>query len=277
MALFLTVPFTMAFRKVTDIDLTPFVVLEVAAVNLLGCISPLGNPQNLFLYTREGLAPGSFFAFQAPWVTAAGIVLLAAIPFLVPRARFDPPETASFDVHPLTAAMCLLLLSSEAASLFGWIHHWVPLALSALGMALLGRRLREVDFSIVFVFALLFVGVAGLERGHVYAALNPERIFGHRARGLVLSGALLSQLVSNAPAAMLLAPAVATARGLQGLLYGVNAGGCGTPLASIANLLGAQLFAREGGDARDYWRRFLPVSGVLLIVMGIVSLALVSL
>jgi hypothetical protein len=65
--------------------------------------------------------------------------------------------------------------------------------------------------------------------------------------------------------------------GLRGLLHGVNAGGCGTPWSSIANLIGAQLFAREGGDVRRYWRRFLPLSGILLVLMVLVSLALVSL
>jgi Na+/H+ antiporter NhaD/arsenite permease-like protein len=222
------------------------------------------------------LTPGAFFAIQVPWVIVAGSLLFAAVPLLVPRRGLSSPEMASFDVHGLMATLCLLLLCVETASLFGWVPHWVPLALSGLGMLLLGRRFRDIDFSIVAVFALLFVGVAGLERGRVYRALNPERIFGHRARGLVISGALVSQLVSNAPAAMLLAPAVATARGLHGLLYGVNAGSCGTPIASIANLIGAQLYARNGGDPRRFWRAFLPVSGTLLVLLVLVSLILVS-
>jgi Na+/H+ antiporter NhaD/arsenite permease-like protein len=276
-ALFLVVPFTMAFRRVTNVDLTPFVVLEVAAANLLGCLLPLGNPQNLLLFTRGGFHAGQFLAIQAPWVAAAAVFLFAAIPLLVPRLRLEPPAPASFEVHGLLATLCVMLLAAELASLFGWVHHWVPFAFSALGVALLGpRRLRETDFSIIVVFALLFVGVAGLERGRIYEVLNPERIFGHRARGLVLSGALLSQVVSNAPAAMLLAPAAVTANGLRGLLHGVNAGGCGVPWSSIANLIGAQLFAREGGDTRRYWRRFLPLSGILLVLMVLVSLALVS-
>jgi len=102
------------------------------------------------------------------------------------------------------------------------------------------------------------------------------RIFGHHARGLVLSGGLLSQVVSNVPAAMLLAPAASGAAGFRGLLYGVNAGGCGTPVSSIANLIGAQLFVREGGDGREFWRAFLPVSFAGLVLLVAVSLLLVS-
>ena len=106
--------------------------------------------------------------------------------------------------------------------------------------------------------------------------LDPVRIFGHHARGMVLSGALLSQIVSNVPAAMLLAPAAAGAAGFRGLLYGVNAGGCGTPISSIANLIGAQLFIREGGRAGDFWRHFLPASAALLVLLTALSLLLVS-
>jgi Na+/H+ antiporter NhaD/arsenite permease-like protein len=275
-ALFLVVPFTMLFRKVEDLDLTPLVVLEIAAANLIGCVSPLGNPQNLFLYTRGGFTPAAFFASQAPWVAVAAALLLAAVPWLVPRGTLAPRAAAPFDVHPVLAGACLVLLAAEIASLFGLLHHGVPLVLSLGGAALLGRRLRDTDFSLVFVFAFLFVGVAGLERGPLYAWLDPGRLFGQRASGLVLSGAVLSQFVSNVPAAMLLAPAAAGAgpEGFRALLHGVNAGGCGTPIASLANLIGAQLFAREGGSLPAFWRRFLPVNAALLVLLVIASLLL---
>ena len=88
---------------------------------------------------------------------------------------------------------------------------------------------------------------------------------------------MLSQLVSNVPAALLLAPAVQTATGFRALLYGVNAGGCGTPIASIANLIGWQLYRRENGSAGRFWRLFLPVSFALLGALLLWSLAILRL
>lgn len=275
-ALFLVVPFTMLFRRVADLELAPFVVLEVAAANLIGCISPLGNPQNLFLYTRGSFTPAAFFSTQGPWVAVAAALLAAAVPALVPRGALAAAPASPFDVQPVLAGGCLVLLAAEVASLFGLVHHAVPLMLSIGGAALLGRRLLDTDFSLVFVFALLFVGIAGLERGSLYRWLDLGRFFGHEARGLVLSGAVLSQFVSNVPAAMLLAPAAGGPPSFGALLYGVNAGGCGTPIASLANLIGAQLFAREGGDARAFWRSFLPVNAILLVLLVAASLLLVS-
>ena len=275
-ALFLVVPFTMLFRKVSELDLTPIVVLEVASANLLGAVSPLGNPQNLFLYTRGHFTPASFFANQLPWAAAAAVLLAAAVPFLVPKQELAAPAAEKFDVHPILAGGCLILLCAEIAALFHLLDHRIPLVLAAGGAVLLGRRLFETDFSLVFVFALLFVGIAGLERGRLYHALDLTGLFGDHARGLVLSGAVLSQFVSNVPAAMLLAPAAASAAGFGALLHGVNSGGCGTPIASLANLIGAQLFAREGGDLRSFWRRFLPINAVLLVLLVAASLVLVS-
>jgi Na+/H+ antiporter NhaD/arsenite permease-like protein len=275
-ALFLVIPFTMAFRKVMDGNLTPLVVLEIASANLLGAVSPIGNPQNLFVYARGNFTPSAFFANQAPWVAVAAVLLAGAVRLLVPRKRISSPERQPFDVDPFLAGASLALLTAEVASIFGLLDYRVPLVFSLGGAALLGRRLREADFSLVLVFAFLFVGIAGLERGHLYQTLEPGLLFGHHDRGLVLSGALLSQLFSNLPAAMLLAPAAVSTAGFGALLHGVNSGGCGTPIASIANLIGAQLYAREGGDLREFWRRFLPVNAVLLVLLVAASLVLVS-
>lgn len=274
-ALLLVVPFTMLFRKVTDMELAPLVVLEIAAANLLGSATPIGNPQNLFLYSRGGFTPGSFLAAQLPFVAASAVLLAAAVPLLVPRRAFEPPEAAPFDVDPRLAAACFTLLAAEMGALAGVIPYGVPLGLSVLGALMLGRRIREADFSLVFVFAFLFIGIEGLERGRLYRALDPERIFGHGPTGLLLSGAILSQVVSNVPAAMLLSP-TAGAHGFRALIWGVNAGGCGTPVASLANLIGAQLYLREGGCPGRFWRLFLSTSFLLLLALLLFCLAILT-
>lgn len=276
-ALLLVVPFTMLFRKVTDMDLTPLIVLEIAAANLLGALTPIGNPQNLFLYARGGFTPGGFLAVQLPFVGGAAVLLAAAVPLLVPRRDFEPPAAARFDVDPKLAVAFVLLLAAEIAALEGLIAWSAPLLLSLAGIAMLGRRALEADFSLVFVFAFLFVGVEGLERGRLYRALDPEGLFGHGPTGLLISGALLSQVVSNVPATLLLAPAVRAPQGFTALLYGVNAGGCGTPISSLANLIGAQLYFREGGRSGPFWRLFLPTSFALLAALLAWSLAILRL
>lgn len=276
-ALFLVVPFTMLFRRVEGFNRVPVVVLEVLAANLLGCATPIGNPQNLFLYSRGGFTPGSFFAAQAPFVAFSAVLLVAAALILVPSRRLETPPSPPFEVDRTLAAASLALLAVEIASIFRLVPHALPLAASLVGIAMLGRRVLEADFSLVVVFALLFVGVAGLERGRLYTRLAPERLVGHHASGMLLSGALLSQLVSNVPAALLLAPAASGAAGFRALLYGVNAGACGTPIASIANLIGGQLYVRGGGRPGAFWRLFCATSAVVLVALLFFCLALVRL
>jgi len=276
-ALLLVVPFTMLLKHVKDFDPAPIVVLEIASANLVGSATPFGNPQNLFLFSRGGFSGTRFLADQALFVAGAAILIAAAVPLLVPRRDLAPPEGPSFDVDPLRASAFFVLIGAEAAALAGWISWPVPLLLSIPALFLVGRRLPDVDFSLVFVFAFLFVGVAGLERTRLYRIFEPGVLFGHGPTGLLVSAALLSQVVSNVPAAMLLAPAAAGRPALVALLYGVNAGGCGTPIASLANVIGAQLYLKEGGAPGAFWRRFLPVSFALLAGMLAWSLSILRL
>jgi Na+/H+ antiporter NhaD/arsenite permease-like protein len=275
-ALFLVVPFTMLFRKVEGVTRAPFVVLEVLSANLLGAVTPIGNPQNIFLFERGTFTVGSFFAAQLPFTAGAAVLLVATVFFLVPRRNLEAPVPGSFDVDPLLAVGFFVLLAAEVASLVGLVPHQAPLLLSVPGLLLLGRRVFEADFSLVLVFALLFVGIPGLERGRLYQLLDPEKIFGHQPTGLLLSGALLSQAVSNVPAALLLAPAAVTPHGFRGLLYGVTAGACGSPIGSVANLIGAQIYVREGGRPGYFWRPFCTVSGVLLLLLVLFAIVLLA-
>ena len=285
-ALLLVVPFTIAFEAAApDFDAAPVVVLEIAAANLLGSLTPTGNPQNLFLFVRGGFAPAAFLAAQGPWVAGTGLLTLAAVPLIVPKRSLPTPPEHSIDVEPKKAGAAAVLLTLELLAVFGALPRPVPFAAAFLGLGLLGRRAVRTDFALLGIFAALFVGVAGLSRSPLAHLLDPTALFGATAAGLAASGALLSQFVSNVPAALLLAPKAAASSdpsAFTGLLYGVNAGGCGTPIASIANLIGARLFFaghREFvGRPRTgrFWRLFSAVSFALLLASVALSLLLLS-
>ena len=102
-------------------------------------------------------------------------------------------------------------------------------------------------------------------------------MLGSSPAGFMASGALLSQAVSNVPAALLLAPGAAGHAGaFTGLLYGVSAGGCGTPVASLANLIGARLYLESRAGRRRFWHLFFGVSFALLAAAVIWSLVLLK-
>jgi Na+/H+ antiporter NhaD/arsenite permease-like protein len=278
-ALLLVVPFTLAFEAAAPgFETAGLVVLEIASANLLGSLTPTGNPQNLFLFVRGGFTPRSFFGAQAPWVLGMAAATLLLVPLVVRERPLPAPTLHAIRVEPLAAAAALALLALELLAIFRAVPPAVPGAAALLALAVLGRDAPRADFSLVAVFAALFVGVEGLRRSALFHVLDPMRLFGASPAGFVLSGALLSQAVSNVPAALLLAPAAAAAPAgaFTALLYGVNAGGCGTPIASLANLIGARLYLAGRSSRRRFWRTFAAVSAALFFTSLALSLALVK-
>ncbi len=280
-ALLLVVPFTLAFERVApEFNAARTVVLEIQAANLLGCLTPTGNPQNLLLFTRGGFTTGSFLSAQLPWVAGMAIATLALVPLLVPRRALPAPPARDVPVERRLATAGLFLLALQLLAISQLAPRLAPLVAALPAAALLGRRLLKTDFTLLGVFSALFVGVEGLRRSALFPLLDPVRLFDATPTGFVLSGALLSQVVSNVPAAILLAPAAAAAGGgrlFTALLYGVNSGGCGTPIASLANLIGADLYLRRREHRAPFWRAFLEVSVLLLAVAIGLSVLLVTL
>lgn len=280
-ALLLVVPFTLAFEQVApDFDPARVVILEILSANLVGCLTPTGNPQNLLLFSRGGFTTAGFLAVQVPWVGAMAAATLALVPVLVPRRDLPAPPARRVRVKPRLAVAGLLLLALQLLAISGVLPRLVPLVAVLPAAALLKRRILRTDFTLIGVFSALFVGIEGLRRSSLFHAVDPVSFLGATPAGFVLSGALLSQVVSNVPAAILLAPAAAAAGGgplFTALLHGVNAGGCGTPIASLANLIGADLYLRGREHRGPFWKLFLAVSTALLAVGIGVSLGLAAL
>jgi Na+/H+ antiporter NhaD/arsenite permease-like protein len=254
-ALFVVIPFTVAASRVSDFDLEDAVILEIVAANLIGCLTPLGNPQNLFVFHRSGWSAAQFIATMLPFVAAGTAGLLAAA-FLLGPSR---PLVKSVATLPrrdvaggVAGALCFVLVLLE----IGRVMSAWPAAIAALLCALffLGRRALDVDYSVVPLFLFAFVIVEGLRGFEVYR-LTP--------RSLYWSSIGLSQVISNVPATVLLSP-LAHARWRE-LLYGANAGGCGTIIASLANLLGWRIYQRESGREPRFFARLTALNFAFLV------------
>jgi Na+/H+ antiporter NhaD/arsenite permease-like protein len=256
-ALFVVIPFTVVASRFSDFDLEDAVILEIIAANLLGCLTPLGNPQNLFVFHRSGWSAAHFVAVMLPFVAASSAGLLLAV-FLLGPTR--PLVKADVTLPPrdvlggLAGAVCFALVLLEIARV---VNGW-PAAIVAVvaGIWLLPRRLFALDLSIVPLFLFAFVIVEGLP--HV-----------HLAGRIYVSALALSQVISNVPATILLSPLAG--HDWKSLLYGANAGGCGTIIASLANLLGWRIYARESGRDPRFFRRLTALNFAFLIWIGVAA------
>jgi len=251
--LFIIIPFTVVASRFSDFDVEDAVVLEIVATNLIGCLTPLGNPQNLFVFHRSGWSAAHFIATMTPFVVWSIAGLLAAL-FLLGRSRQMtktvvqlPPRNS---VAAAAGAICFLLVLLEIARV---VNAW-PAAIAALLAAaiFLRRRAFDVDFSIVPLFFFAFIVVEGLRSLNIYRG----------GGNLFVTSIALSQVISNVPATVLLSPMAAG--DWRTLLYGVNAGGCGTIIASLANLLGWRIYVRESNRDPRFFRRLTVINFAFL-------------
>jgi len=241
--LFIVIPFTVLASRMSSFPLENIVVLEIIASNLLGCLTPLGNPQNLFVFHQSGWSAVHFVATMAPFVGWCAGGLLIATFFAVDAAPMTTPSETLPERNTAMAvagAICFALVLLEIARV---ANAWPAAIAAAAGAALFLRgRIFDLDLSIIPLFFFAFIAVEGLRTfdlphiGNIYA-----------------SAILISQVISNVPATVLLTPFAAGH--WKTLLYGVSAGGCGTIIASLANLLGWRIYMRDSGaHPRFIWR-----------------------
>ena len=251
-ALITFVPFTLLLLEQLDCrrSAVPLLVLQTVAANLGSMATPVGNPQNLYLYAAYELTPGDFFPVVLPLTGIALVCLTAAaapvlpkelpVPELSGRALRTPRKLALYGV---LFALCLLTVFRLLP--YGLLTVIVVGALALAEPALL----RKLDFGLLATFVCFFVVSGNLGRLPAVHDLLQSLL----ERTTLMTGVLTSQVISNVPAAVLLSGFTDNWRDL---LLGVDIGGLGTPIASLASLITLKLYLRSR-EARP--GRFLAV------------------
>jgi Na+/H+ antiporter NhaD/arsenite permease-like protein len=244
------------------------VVLQTVAANLGSMLTPVGNPQNLYLYSYYDLSPAAFFSATLP-IWALSLLLIALCCLSLPKDRMDVflGEEPDMDgrgvvLHGVLFAVCLLVV----LRVISWP---VMLAVVIAVLLVLDRKLLlKADFMLLLTFVAFFVFAGNLARvGAVDALLR--RLLGGREYWTSL---LFSQVISNVPAALLLSGFTDRAREL---LLGVNIGGLGTPIASLASLISMKLYAHsDSAHPLRYLAEFTFVNVLLLLILSFARLIL---
>ena len=216
-------------------------IMQNLAANLGGMIVPFGNPQNLYLFERFSIPLADFLAVMAlPFVVSVLLIGACCALFAKPapraaEARIAPEQERLQDrpapVDRPRALACAALLVLVVASVFRLVPYPVALVAVVAGLLVLDRgALRSVDVGLLLTFACFFVFAGNMARiPAVEGALSQAM-----AHNALLTSAGASQIISNVPAAVLLSH---FADGYEALLVGVNIGGAGTLVASLASLI----------------------------------------
>lgn len=244
--------------------LVPMVVLQTVAANLGSMLTPMGNPQNLYLYAQSGLGFGDFCLLTLPYVLISGgcLAVLAAARKSAPVARLKVPVRLESPRSLLCCALGFLLC------LLGLFQVVPPLVVAAVTAAFLlikdRRLLAAVDYSLLGTFAAFFIFVGNLGCVEAFRDFLASVLTGR----VELVAVLTSQVISNVPAALLLSGFTDQWREL---VVGCNLGGLGTLIASMASLISYKMVAKEyPSRCRQYIAWFtlcnLGLLGLLLLV-----------
>ncbi len=263
-ALLTFVPFAVVLLGMTGRgqDLVRVVVLQTVAANLGSMLTPVGNPQNLYLYSRYGFSAGEFFRVTLPvWALSLALVLLLCL--LLPREKLHAFLGEAPDLHAKKLWLYLALFAVCLLAVFRVLGWPVMLFIVVLALLVFDRKmLLQADFLLLLTFVAFFVFAGNLARLEAVDRLLRGLLRGRE----YLTALLASQVISNVPAALLLSGFTDEARAL---LLGVDVGGLGTPIASLASLISLKLYSRtEGARVGRFLLEFTAVNLLLLLLLS---------
>ncbi len=251
-ALFVVVPLVLSLHKLTPLPLKRLIIMVALAVNAGSVLTPLGNPQNLFLWQVSGVSFGRFVAALAPLCALLMVLLFALAAFLFKPQQLD--LTKDVDEHRVDRALAGVAAVLFVAFVLLADAHRAGIALAGVGGGFLLWRARivlKIDWLLLLIFVLMFVvlrSAAALPWIHHalgdLALQTPLRAYA--------AGAVLSQAISNVPAAIVLA---GFTHDWRALAFGVSVGGFGVAIGSLANLIAVRL-----SGERSVWLSFHLIS-----------------
>jgi len=268
-ALLVFVPFTLPLLRQIGCEkaAVPTLVLQTVAANLGSMATPVGNPQNLFLYASYELTAGQFFGTVLPLtgVSLVGLALgaLFLLPKILPELELEPAALE----QPGKLAVCGGLFVLCLLTVFRVVPYGITTMVVAAALLALDREaVKKVDYSLLLTFVCFFILSGNLGR------VEPVRQFLQSLLGknALLTAVGASQVISNVPAAVLLS---GFTDNWDALLRGTNIGGLGTPIASLASLITLKLYLRwPGARAGKFLAVFTAVNLLGLAVLLSVTL-----
>jgi Na+/H+ antiporter NhaD/arsenite permease-like protein len=260
--LFVVIPLVLAVRQQAHLPWRSFVVFITLAVNVGSLLSPIGNPQNIFLWQRSHEPFLQFFGLMAPW----GLILLVGL-LLLTWWRF-PAQAVTVHLEDPSALPDRRMFWISVWLYFPFLilvdegYPWLACLLT-MGLGAVYRTLwRTLDWGLLLTFSLFFVAVSQFS-----SFVTPLTLMGTHPSPLrtLFVSALLSQVMSNVPATLFLESAGGSMRALA---YGVNAGGFGLFIGSLANLIALRM-AQDPMVWKEFHRYSFPFLGFSLLTAAV--------
>ncbi len=262
---FSIIVYTMANKRE---DILYVVVLQTIAANLGSMLTPLGNPQNLYLYSISGMNIGEFLMTMLPLTVASGVLLVVCC--LITKketlhTQLEKTAICSTSKEKVLCAFYAVLFCVSLLTVLRIVPYQITFAVALVGGFLTDKEvLKKVDYSLLVTFISFFIFIGNMGRIEAVRAFLSNILVGRE----VIIGFLSSQAISNVPAAVLLSGFTTN---WAELLKGVNIGGLGTLIASMASLISYKLYVKEMPEKKG---KYMTIFSIFNIVFAIVLLVL---
>ena len=257
---------------------TPVVVLQTLAANLGSMLTPIGNPQNLYLYNLAGMSMKHFLGILAPYTAVSGILLLGSgiwisrdrTPVKIEAENQRNETKDQKQTRKRKNRIYLLLFLISLLVVMRLLPYYVAFVIVLVTMLLMDSQvLKTVDYSLLVTFVAFFIFTGNIGNVEKVCETLQRLVGGHE----VVTGVVASQVISNVPAALLLSGFTSA---YEELLIGVNIGGLGTLIASMASLISYKLYAQKYNEKKGKYFFWFTIANVgyltvLLVLYGILN------
>lgn len=276
------VPFTFIVLRLSGEDAVkklavPVIALQTIAANLGSMLTPIGNPQNLYLYGKAQMSAGAFILLMLPYSLVSLLLLVICAAVVAKRSKImvqsvkaslgDNAEAAERKNYLLLMYLLLFLLCLFTVARV--IPYPVTLVIVAAAVLILDRStITKVDYSLLLTFVGFFVFIGNMGRMPAFRDFL-QGIIGGRE---VVTSVIASQVISNVPAALLLS---GFTEDVQALIVGTNLGGLGTLIASMASLISyKQVAGQIPEEKKRYFGWFTVANVVFLAILLVLNIIL---
>ena len=246
-------------------------IIMTVAANLGSMLTPIGNPQNLYLYDNYKIALPEFLLLMIPY-SALSLALIVALTFILVKGSDKLPPLKNTEVKKLSFVKLLIyfaLFVLNILTVVGYVHFLISLGVTVATMLIMDRKsFKKADYNLLATFVFFFILIGNIGRIDAITGALSGLVSSYPVPAAILS----SQIISNVPAAMLLS---AFTDDGKSLIIGTNLGGLGTLIASMASLITYRFHAKfskeqkekTGGKQDNSILNFNIINVVMLVIL----------
>jgi len=251
-ALITFVPLTLIISKKTNILMLETVILQTIAANIGSSLTPMGNPQNLYIYSHYKLEPIEFFTTVFA-LFFFGVFLLLILNSRLNNKSLDLKLPILNITNKKKSIVWIIVFCIITASILGVLNYKFALIITLLTIFIFDRKLLfKIDYYLLITFICFFIFIGNFSKIKMISHYMIDHL--NSTTSVFFNSIFFSQFISNVPASILLSKFTAN---WKALLLGVNLGGMGTLIASLASVISYKLFIKEHpNESKNYLIKF---------------------